>query len=792
MPLQMTTPAGLGTSIALDLSSNGQPCRARSLHCWQQASEALREHLFPHLSLPTLMALSRASSDWHQLISTTPPTQLAGHQRRDLLPHGMISHQPLCEVLQERGSLVARLSHDTVPYQHSESHVQGTCFLSWSPQPDISRPSQHILISRPQAERGHQEYERDASVLDLLTGRLIEFQAARSCGTSAAHLHAGKDQHKIDESHQQALDRREHRPARCINIRRALFASWAADARHAIITLSNQPTSPHPADPSGRAGSHILVDTLLRTRAMMLTRACERFPRGAISPTGNMILSTMSPSLGSDICHNIYQLPTLQHRFPVAPPAFPDDSHQTRIKCEQFAWSPDGSKLAVWWMRISRAQLASTSSPSVSSLSNCINIYRADNGKCVSSTKIVPHNRARNSRSTRHADSTDSSDVNGTGDDDDDVFACIEWDPSSSYVLWRRKDRIACIHPAQGQVWQSSRQERDTLGRQSDSIYQDFTTTVRSAASGQYLSITDYLSSRLKLLTMLDALTGRVMSQWDISPRIRGMVWASQSDVCLLPSCSFVLIPAAGAAAAAAADVAVADAYQPGMNLEYFFWASSPTGSSTRQPACTPENFDITQHSWHKFALAAPALPGSEGTPSPANTPHNETYTMQISPCGTVEVGVKDDGSGANADHPSGGKVILQHWHLPHVRKCSRTLATGTATIHVRPQECIGLVMPSQRTLHLAWHPQPRACTYACYDYQVGLRLVNARSDCVVRSWTRAELLEYNCEESAKVSGTKTSERRQLRVEPGSALAWSHDGCRLAVLVGKHCAVLQF
>ena len=76
MILQMMTTAGLGTSIALDLSSNGQPCRARSL---QQASEALREHLLPHLGFSTLMALSRASSDWHQLISTTPLTQLASH-----------------------------------------------------------------------------------------------------------------------------------------------------------------------------------------------------------------------------------------------------------------------------------------------------------------------------------------------------------------------------------------------------------------------------------------------------------------------------------------------------------------------------------------------------------------------------------------------------------------------------------------------------------------------------------------------------------------------------------------
>ncbi len=59
MTLQMMTPVGPGASSPLALSSHGQ---LRSAERLQQAREALREHLLPHLGFPTLMALSRASS----------------------------------------------------------------------------------------------------------------------------------------------------------------------------------------------------------------------------------------------------------------------------------------------------------------------------------------------------------------------------------------------------------------------------------------------------------------------------------------------------------------------------------------------------------------------------------------------------------------------------------------------------------------------------------------------------------------------------------------------------------
>ena len=857
---QMMKLASHGINIALDLAPRGHPFEARSLH---QADEALREHLLPYLSFPMLMALSRASSDWHHLIFTTTLTHPAGHANRKMLPCGMISHQSLREVLQERGSLLARLrrqhkpgyaigvdaSHDPAPMQNpTRCHEQGMCILTWSPQPDISQPSQHILISGLQtyvnSDSGFQGYERIASVLDLSTGRPVEFRAARSCivpfkpaalgadfsqesvrqavpgrerlPDDMARYGAGNDQHKLDESQQEA---QEHNLAQCINIGHAKLAAWTADARHVIIILSGPRTSPHPAGSRGRTGSLILVDTLLHSRLMLFPQAHERFPPGAISPAGNMILSQSSHPPDFDISLNLYQLPSLQHQFSVGPPIFSDDHYHGPLKYQQFAWSPDGSKLAVWWAQDRPILLAAphASSLSASSTSNYVTVHRADDGECLTSTRILPGSQPKDVHSTQDSDSSDrsystgsysdrsysdrsysdrsysdrsysdsdSSDDNETrdaqedlSDDNDHGFPGIEWNSASSCVIWASKDTVACIGSVQGQVWQLRCWVR------SKSSGEFVRTIVGPAASTQFILVADHL---LGILTMLKPMlsSSRVTLQRSISIGSKDMVWAAQSDVCLRPDHGCVLMPAA------AANVAVENAYQVGVG--HVYWEFPGRGLSTRHPVCKPEGSDIFQHSWHEFALTAPASSGSEGTSSLPYSRGYETYTMHISPCGTVVVGVKNNNSWDVGGQPSGSKATFHHWHLPHVRKCPRTpLAGGNGTLNVRPQECIGLVMPSQKTLHLAWHPQPRACTYACYDYQVGLRLVNAKSDCIVRSWTIAELAEYICEESAMSARIESLEKKQSRVVPGSALAWSHDGCRLAVLVGKHCAVLHF
>ena len=626
------------------------------------------------------------------------------------------------------------------------SHKQGICTLSWSLQPDISQPSQHILILRAQCAF-LPGYLRNASVLDVLTERPINLHAGSCVGSAVAaratagpcqepmqqlslgrerrasdmaQLNASNDQHECNESRQLALESLEHRPAQCIMNRQA---AWAADARHVIMILQNELTSLHLADPCRQTGNLVLEDMLLRTTALVVTQPGEHFPQHAISPAGNMILSETSDQLGFDVCLNIYQLPSLQHHFLLAPLTRPVN-FQTPFNALQFAWSPDGSKLAVWWLqdRPTVSETATISPPSAQSISYSIAIHCADTGKCLTSTMIFRDSCLEDMGSTKNSDSSDN-EARDEGEDEVDYdfyFARFEWDPSSSYILWTYKGSVACIHPAQGQVWWSSCRQQFP-----DSSYQHATTNVGSAASGRFLLVADH---PVGFLTMLDAMTGSVMSQWPVHYETtgKGIVWAAQSDVCLLPNHSFVLMPAAAAYEA----------------LQNGYSGHSPSCMSSRRPACKPEDSDttqLTQHSWHKFALAAPAVPGSEGTPSPANLglplEGHETYTMHISPCGTVVVGVKYDGSGAIAGQPSGRKAMFQHWHLPHVQKCPRTpLAAGHATVHVQPQECVGLVMPSRDTVHMAWHPQPRACIYACYQYQVGLRLVNAKSDCIVRS----------------------------------------------------------
>ncbi len=817
--MQTMTPAGLGTSITMDSSPHGQPCRAWSL---QQASEALREHLLPHLGLPTLMALSRASSDWHQLILTTPLTQLAGHANRDLLPYGMTSHQPLREVLQERGSLLGRLRRHHNPgngiglaapgpmQNRAPCHQQGMCTLTWSPQPDITQPSQHILIWRLQApvpESGHHGYERIASVLHLPTGRPVDFRAARSCSlpVKPAALGAdpsqkgvpGRGRHPNDMVQPSACNdqqaAQEHILARCTNIRHGSLAAWAADARHVIITLSDPQTSPHPADSSERTGSLILADTLLHSRRMLFPQAHERFLAGAISPAGNIIPSQSSSPTD---CLNMYQLPNMQHQFSVGPPISPYIHCLGPFEYQQIAWSPDGAKVAVWWVqdRPTVTDAAVTSSPSASSISDYVTIHCADDGRCLTSTLISLDSHADGKRSTQDSGSTANDDsgnkeyslhLQEEDESEDDDSPQIEWDSSSSYVLWTHKDTIACIWPEQGQLWRSSCQERVEFQLIPGGTSRSVGTMVGSASSGQLLLVADCFVAGKEFLTMLDASTGRVMSQWSVRRETNDMVWAAQSDVCLLPNHSFVLVPAA-------ADVAVGNAHTSGVAHENIPGAFSRSDMSTGHPSCNSKDSGINQHAWHKFALAAPALPGSDGLSSPANSGRYETYTMHISPCGAVVVGVQHHRAGAIAGQPSGSKATFQHWHLPHVRKCPAPNSAGNGTLDVRPQECIGLVMASRRTLHLAWHPQPRACTYACYDYKVGLRLVNAKSDSIVRSWTIAELAACICEDSAMPAGIESLKQKQSSVMPGSALAWSHDGCRLAVLLGKHCAVLHF
>ncbi len=753
---------GMTSSDAVHGPASGYLSTGQSLH---EASEALREHLLCHLSLPTLTTLSQASTEWHQLILPTPLPQLSAHVRELLLPKGMSSQQSLRETLQERGSLMAELrrhsssSHEICNHQICDQimkpHRGYRCCkdVYWSPQPDISKPSQYIFLFRQQTWlSGSHSYESIATVLDLHVGRPVEFQLA-VCGLLMERASAEAASSRSDvTSEQMSLSSSQCMQAQHVNIR-STGAVWTADGQHLVIK-----------DQDLHINKKLMLADLAEHTITLICQA-HGYEYFLVSPAGTMW--TLFEKRPSDL--NVYHIPGCELHFSVGIPDTVDILPPAEWLIRQVCWSPDGSKLAVTWYRDRR--------PCREQVRPCVAMYRAHDGACLTSIILPPY---RYYVSVAREDEDDDVKL----DDDDDNFYGepdleLQWGFCSSYLLCQQADKIACITPLRGYAWCSSTMQRNpenmALSR----------ADVTMAPSGRYLCVVDEPTIGDHVLSMLDAIDGKVMAAWRLGPTAgcSPMVWAADSDVCHSTphkdTDSFVLIPAAADSTSA---------WPANTEFQTVFWG--PSLATHSQPTRTHDSAasDPSGLAWHVLVLVAPG-------PTCETSETNGSFFkfLKVSPCRTVVTGAWQHPGDDFPDQTFRSRAELSHWHLPRATSNLRIpIRADNLRLHVQPQKCAALLLPRapiSRVSRLAWHPQPNACLYACYSWQEGLCLVNAKSNGIVRSWTLAELAGHILEYS-DTTDSMDGERPQL--QPRSALEWSHDGCRLAVLMGQHCAVLEF
>ena len=153
-------------------STHQESCRDQSqLHI---IKEALRKHMLPLLTFTEIAALGSTCTDWHHIIALTHVQQLPARCLEGLLPPAISSKRPFCKVLQQQGSLMAKLKGreplNPVVLQLDVASNR-VCKLAWSPQTDLDMPSQWIqVMQRPAKESSGgktAEAHMIATVVDL-------------------------------------------------------------------------------------------------------------------------------------------------------------------------------------------------------------------------------------------------------------------------------------------------------------------------------------------------------------------------------------------------------------------------------------------------------------------------------------------------------------------------------------------------------------------------------------------------------------------------------------------------
>ena len=202
--------------------------------------------------------------------------------------------------------------HDPTSMLHS--HEQGMCILSWSPQPDISQPSQHILISRLQTFVTSASGCPSIRAYRLSSG-LVYRQASRVPVQQDPASFLSKMQHRVRTPLRISCGKQNRGwagiPMTWPNIARAMISRSSMKVSRKLKSRLSCAVHQHQACDIGgvdgrcTARHHHLVQPTQRAHwipdsgghiaeareLMLLTQDYEGFPPGAISPAGTMILS---------------------------------------------------------------------------------------------------------------------------------------------------------------------------------------------------------------------------------------------------------------------------------------------------------------------------------------------------------------------------------------------------------------------------------------------------------------------------------------------------------------------
>lgn len=771
------------------------PAAHRSLY---EASDALCEHVLSRLCLPTLMALSRVSVQWHEIIMALPVHQLSAQASRALLPPGISSCQTFRKVLQERAGLLDSLRSHLEPSQNTGRHPDEDPSLQlhqifWSPQFEISKPSQHIMISRVQSEKPSLDhparYGLVTTVVDLSTSRPVGFQAAE-CHVVSAQVPDMPAKGSVRQAHPKRSDKTGL--AATMNLRPVSQAAWTADGQHIIIRSLDSKFSPDPSGPSW-CGFRLMIADLsdCTMRSLCNGQVSDDF---YLSVACDMMCwfrcrGWESPPNSSDDHLYVHSLPSIQLQCDMEPPAHRTDPIRWQRRLYSVFWAPDRSKIAIWWspeksMGLQPAMTDAETSPA----QQCITVHSTVDGACLGSALMpLPHfptlPRVGQDEDSSAPGNSDDSEVEEEEDENEieEGLQRMQWDTTSSYVIWSDRDLVALVDPAEGVMWHSTSFQRTSQ----ISRVRVIETSTEVAPSGQFLAVADDFwevmlddpdcSWWTGFLSLLDAANGDVLFHWspvDVG-QVGDIMWAAHSDGCLISQHAMMLVQIANKPGSALPGNA-------GLQIVNEAISSNDVAEAFIHPEDAQS--DVTKHSWRKVNLIG--LTGAVWR-HPSPYVHSLPSWITMSPCGTVIFGLDAVDGWHKNSHSS---MVFSHWHLSDLAR-TRYIPHDSGELQVRPRECAGLQMHAENGMQQAWHPQPNSCMYAFYSWQDGLRLIDARADRVVKSWSPTDLLSYTLRQSV---GDDRIDGELPEIAPGTALEWSHDGRRLAVLLGHPCAVLTF
>ena len=336
---------------SLEVGSNSRPgtpwpasWNTARLH---EASEAIRQHMLPLLTFSEVARLSRTCMDWHQLISTTPVHQLSAECRRGLLPAGVTSYRSFREVLQLRSALMARLRGQLPP------NISMRCLslpghalknVSWSPQTDQDQPSQWIQTMQLQYEPSEEAFDDvwSIDVVDLASCQPAKPQAQvqGDCTEQFPAQLSGQATSLTCDFALETAPRAAFCPLHVAWARQQASATWTADGMHLVVLArpvqgrpvvtidpACQPeTSQEAMDPqiSLMWGTLLVVDAVSRSEVAASSKlALTPHGPGRLSPSGDVLLWSISPSLTSHTCDQkvaAYRLPDLRALYQVQVP----------------------------------------------------------------------------------------------------------------------------------------------------------------------------------------------------------------------------------------------------------------------------------------------------------------------------------------------------------------------------------------------------------------------------------------------------------------------------------------
>ncbi|KAK9824967.1 hypothetical protein WJX74_011063 [Apatococcus lobatus] len=724
------------------INKHQQRCHAWDASRSYEISHIMRRYLLPHLPFQAIMALSRTGYDWHQLITTTSLQQLPTAALAQILPAGLRSQQPFLEVLQQQATLLAKLrgkrAATTLPLKSSFSTHGPVTGLSWSPQSDLSSPSQWLQVSHLHYGNPGSDFPEaifhSMAVLNLQTGQPVLFNHVEWPSGNQNGLLPTRGLDPTAPSASSVLSSADCNMA-------MTRAAWVADGQFMAIMSSSQTAGGE--EPSDPTESMLTLADLIQqtmTTAINVTGRQERGP-GPVSPTGNMICWVqrtpdviVERAVTSEDRILVYSLPHMQVLCEMGPPTqLPTDKGLQRRQL-QVEWSPNGTMFAVLWAVVmplwpgTKRNRNSHGSFGLTTHQPVISIYHAATGACLGRKILLcPDNDLTNAELVLTCASSPS-------------FA---WTPASSHLMVMHAGVIYKIDTGTQEVWRLTYSQRGLQLPSSDLYLPDMATsiTLPVSASAHCFCVLDEFTEPVEdqaevtqaQVSMIEMSSGRLVYRFCSTEEVgvhnsRNVTLATEGNVCLLTELGVVLLAA-------------------------------HDGEDSQSP------------SWSQHDLGYAQLPDS-GDQSDSEDP-NCIPGLSLSPCGSIVSGLKSEG---NNEWVNSSPKPLSHWHV------TNAAADGQ---NVQPNVSSGNFPCAMDISSLAWHPHPQALVYAVYDVEGTVHLVDARADCQVRSWQAAELLGKGLADADPLPDTSNM------LPHLASLKWSRDGCKLAAFKGAACAVIS-